>query len=286
MAAMTSTTCITTGAGSFTADVAGPEDGPTVLLLHGFPQSRHTWRDALPALAGAGFQAVAPDQRGYSPGVRPTDLDAYATDRLVGDVIDLLDVLGVERVHLVGHDWGGQVAWLTAVHHPDRLATLTVLSRPHPAAFARSFGLDAEQAARSGHHRSIGPETTDQWWADGCATLRKVLARAGVPAADADAYLAVFDERAALDGALMWYRAAARTGGLRAADCPAVDVPTLYLWGTADQSVGRVAAELTVEHVTGEYRFVEIDGGGHFLTDDGAATVVVDELVAHVTAHR
>jgi len=161
-----------------------------------------------------------------------------------------------------------------------------VLSRPHPAAFARSFGLDAEQATRSGHHRSIGPETTDQWWADGCATLRRMLARAGVPEADADAYLEVFDERAALDAALMWYRAAARTGGLRAADCPSVGAPVRYLWGTADQSVGRVAAELTAQHVTGEYRFVEIDGGGHFLTDETHATVVVDELVAHVSAHR
>ena len=282
----TSTTHITTPAGRFTADVAGPEDGPTVLLLHGFPQSRYTWRDALPALADAGFRAVAPDQRGYSPGVRPADLDAYATDRLVGDVLDLLDVLEVDRVHLVGHDWGGQVAWLTAAQHPERLETLTVLSRPHPAAFARSFGVDPDQAARSGHHRSIGAETTDEWWADDCATLRRMLARAGVPAADADAYLEVFTERAALDAALMWYRAAARTGGLRAADCPAVEVPTLYLWGTADQSVGRAAAELTAEHVTGDYRFVEIPGGGHFLTDEADASVVVGELVAHVTAHR
>jgi pimeloyl-ACP methyl ester carboxylesterase len=113
-----------------------------------------------------------------------------------------------------------------------------------------------------------------------------MLARAGVPVADADAYLEVFDERAALDGALMWYRAAARTGGLRAADCPSVDIPTLYLWGTADQSVGRVAAELTVEHVTGAYRFVEIDGGGHFLTDEDQSTLVVEELVAQVIANH
>ena len=282
----TSTTHITTDVGRFTADVAGPEGGATVLLLHGFPQSRYTWRDALPALADAGFRAVAPDQRGYSPGARPADLDVYATDRLVGDVLDLLDALAVERVHLVGHDWGGQVAWLTAAHHPDRIETLSVLSRPHPAAFARSFGIDAAQAKRSGHHRSIGPETTDEWWADGCATLRTMLARAGVPAADADAYLDVFTERAALDAALMWYRAAASTGGLRAADCPAVGAPVLYLWGTADQSVGRVAAELTGEHVTGGYRFVELDGAGHFLTDGADASVVVDELVTHVSTDR
>src|SRR5258705_4361749 len=110
------TTQIATGQGHFTADVAGPEDGATVVLLHGFPQTRHTWRDALPALAAAGFHALAPDQRGYSPGVRPPSIDDYTTDRLVADVLDLLDALDAEQAHLVGHDWGGQMPWLTAAH--------------------------------------------------------------------------------------------------------------------------------------------------------------------------
>jgi len=278
-------TAITTSAGTFVADEAGPTDGPLVLLLHGFPQSRHTWRDCVAALGAAGFRAVAPDQRGYTPGVRPREVDAYGVDRLVADVLDLADVLGAARFHLVGHDWGGQVAWLTAARHPDRLLSLTVLSRPHPAAFARSFALDPEQSERSKHHRAMTPELTDRWWADDCAALRKMLDHAGVPTADADAYLATFAERAALDAAMNWYRAAAAGGtGLRAADTPTVTVPVLYLWGTADQSVGRRAAELTAEHVTGPYRFVEIDGAGHFLTDDGGAATVQRELVAHVTA--
>jgi pimeloyl-ACP methyl ester carboxylesterase len=199
-------------------------------------------------------------------------------------VLDLADAVGAERFHLVGHDWGGQVAWLTAAHHADRVTTLTVLSRPHPAAFARSFALDAAQADRSSHHRSFtAPEATDRMWADGCAALRRAMRQADVPEADADAYLATFTDRAALDAAINWYRAAARSGGLRAADTPDVTVPVLYLWGTADQSVGRKAAELTVEHVTGPYRFVEIDGAGHFLTDDLGAPTVERELIAHVT---
>ena len=104
------------------------------------------------------------------------------------------------------------------------------------------------------------PELTDRWWADDRAALRRMLDHAGVPTADADAYLATFAERDALDAAMNWYRAAAAGGpGLRAADTPAVSVPVLYLWGTADQSVGRQAAELTAEHVTGPYRFVEIE---------------------------
>jgi len=279
----TTTTGISTPEGAFTADVAGPREGALVLLLHGFPQSRHTWRDCLPALAAAGFRAVAADQRGYSPGVRPAGVEAYATPRLVADVLDLADALDAERFHLVGHDWGGQVAWLTAAQHPERVRTLTVLSRPHPAAFARSFALDPEQSERSKHHRAMTPELTDRWWAAGCAALRAMLERAEVPAAVVDAYLATFAERDALDAAMNWYRAAAAAGpGLRAADTPDVTVPVLYLWGTVDQSVGRRAAQLTAEHVRGPYRFVEVEGAGHFLTDDHGAPTVVQELLAHV----
>jgi pimeloyl-ACP methyl ester carboxylesterase len=275
-------TGITTPAGTFEADVAGPPDGEVVLLLHGFPQSRYTWRAIVPALAAAGFRAVAPDQRGYTPGVRPAGVEGYATTRLVADALELADAVGAERFHLVGHDWGGQVAWLTAAQHPDRVTTLTALSRPHPAAFARSFSLDPEQAERSKHHRTMTPEATDRMWADDCAALRRTLQHAGVPDADADAYLATFAERDALDAAINWYRAAATSGGLRAADTPAVTVPVLYLWGSADQTVGRRAAELTTEHVTGPYRFVEIDGAGHFLTDDVGAPTVQRELLAHL----
>jgi pimeloyl-ACP methyl ester carboxylesterase len=278
------TTELTTSEGRFTADVAGPEDGPLVLLLHGFPQTRHTWRDVLPLLGAAGFYAAAVDQRGYSPGVRPLSVDAYATTRLVADVLDLAGTLGAARFHLVGHDWGGQVAWLTAAHHADRVAGLTVLSRPHPAAFARSFALDPEQATRSQHHRNMGPEMTDRWNADNSSLLRALLSGAGVPSPDVEAYLTVLGDRAALDAAMKWYRAAAQAGGLRAAETPAVASSVCYVWGSADQTVGRRAAELTAEHVTGPYRFVEVDGAGHFLTDDHGAAVAQREIMDHVAA--
>src|SRR5882762_210890 len=117
--------------------------GPLVLLLHGFPESRHSWRAALPALAAAGYRAVAPDQRGYSPGARPdpSDLSNYAFDRLVADVIEIAAAAGYDgtRFHLVGHDWGGQVSWGVAGKHPERLASLTILSRPHPSSFRRAL---------------------------------------------------------------------------------------------------------------------------------------------------
>ena len=278
---------IAVGGLTFAAWAAGPIDGPLVLLLHGYPQTRHTWRDQLPALAAGGYRAVAPDQRGYSPGARPAGIDAYTTDHLVADALALADHLAPGRpFHLVGHDWGGQLAWLTAVGHPDRVATLTVLSRPHPAAFARSFTVDPAQAERSRHHRAFDdPATADLLLADGARRLRRMLATSAVPEADIDAYLEVLGQRDAMEGALAWYRAAGRTGGLRLADTPACTVPTLYLWGDADHSVGRRAAELTAEHVTGPYRLVELPGGGHFLTDDGNSAAVTTALLAHLRTH-
>ena len=267
--------------GRLRADVCGPAAGEPVLLLHGFPQTRHTWRHQLPSLAEAGFRAVAPDQRGYSPGLRPPRVEDYHVDRLVADVVELAGLLG-GTVHLVGHDWGGQVAWLTAARHPELLRTLTVLSRPHPAAFASSFSADPAQAERSKHHRGFDdPATADLLLDDDARRLRRLFDGNGVPADAAAGYLDVLGDRAALDAALNWYRAASGSG-LRAADTPPVTVPTCYLWGTDDASVGRVAAEATADHVTGPFRFVEIEGGGHFLTDDGSNPIVTGSLLDHL----
>jgi pimeloyl-ACP methyl ester carboxylesterase len=112
---------IPVGEDVFDASVAGPEDGEVVLLLHGFPQTSWSWRHQLQALGDAGYRAVAPDQRGYSPGARPEEVERYAIPALVGDVIAIADELGAHRFHLVGHDWGAAVAWQVAGRHPDRL---------------------------------------------------------------------------------------------------------------------------------------------------------------------
>ncbi|MGH9182018.1 MAG: alpha/beta fold hydrolase, partial [Acidimicrobiales bacterium] len=134
----------------FDALAAGPDDGPLVLLLHGFPQSSGEWRSQLAALAGQGYRAVAPDQRGYSPGARPDGVDAYRMPLLVGDVLAMADELGAGRFHLVGHDWGAAVAWYTAAAHPDRLLSLTAVSVPHPMAFAKALASPSgDQAERS-----------------------------------------------------------------------------------------------------------------------------------------
>jgi pimeloyl-ACP methyl ester carboxylesterase len=273
---------LSTATGRFTVEVDGPSEGPLVLLLHGFPQSRHAWRHQLPALAEAGYHAVAPDQRGYSPGARPDpwDLEAYGIDALVGDVLGLADALDAARFHLVGHDWGGQVAWVTAARHPERLQSLAVLSRPHPAAFRRALDGDADdQRHRSRHHRAFDdPATAERLLADDARRLRVLLADQGVPDDAIDGYLSVLGHPAAMEAALAWYRAA---GGLAAVPVGPIEVPTLYLWGDADATVGRTAAEGTAQEVRSRYRFEVLEGVGHFVTDE-APEPVTAALLAHL----
>jgi pimeloyl-ACP methyl ester carboxylesterase len=267
----------------FDADLAGEPGAPLVLLLHGFPQTRYTWRHQLPALAAAGFRAVAPDQRGYSPGARPSGVESYAVDALLADALAIAGACGAERFHLVGHDWGGQLAWLLAARHPERVRTLTVLSRPHPAAFARALASDRQQSERSKHHRAFqDPNTAALLIADGARRLRRMLRDHGVPDADAEAYVAPLSAHEAIDAALNWYRASFRgASGLSLSETPPVGVPTLFVWGDADLTVGRAAAEATRDFVTGPYRFVVAPGAGHFLTDQ-VADLVTRELLAHV----
>src|SRR5712671_1297489 len=113
--------------------------GPLVLLLHGFPECWVSWRNQLPALAQAGFRAVAPDLRGYGKSDKPPGLDAYRIEVLARDIARLVEALGADRAHVVGHDWGGAVAWFFAMWHPERLDRLAILNAPHPARFSRAL---------------------------------------------------------------------------------------------------------------------------------------------------
>ena len=249
----------------FSAQAKGDPASSLVLMLHGFPQTSHSWRHQLEPLAARGFFPVAPNQRGYSAGARPAAQSAYATPRLLEDALGMARSLGHERFHVVGHDWGGQLAWLLAGEWPERIASLTVLSRPHPAAFAEALRVDPDQAHRSRHHSAFqNPATADLLLEDGVRRLRRTLRDQFVPDPDIDAYLEVLGQRPALEAALNWYRAGTT---LALPDAKPVSVPTLYIWGNEDSSVGRVAAEGTRQFVTAPYRFEELPGVGHFVTD-------------------
>jgi pimeloyl-ACP methyl ester carboxylesterase len=270
----------------FDALVDGDTAAPLVLLLHGFAQSLHAWRAQLPVLAAAGYRAVAPSQRGYSPGARPDPADAanYRFDRLVGDALDIVAACGRadRRFHLVGHDWGGSIAWGIADRYPQRLASLSVLSRPHPNAFNRALAMpDGEQARRSRHHREfLEPDAGPRVLADDARWLRERLARSGVPAAAIAEHLSVLGNAAAMEAALAWYRA---RGAIRA-PLGLIRVPTLYVWGDADDTVGRAAAEGTGEFVSGPYRFETLPGVGHFIADQ-APDRLNQLLLAHLSEH-
>jgi pimeloyl-ACP methyl ester carboxylesterase len=271
---------------TFTADVLGTAGGPLVLLLHGFPESRHSWRAALPALAAAGYRAVAPDQRGYSPGARPdpADLSNYAFDRLVADAVEIAAAAGYDgkRFHLVGHDWGGQVSWGVAGKHPERLASLTILSRPHPSSFRRALlKEDGDQKHRSRHHRAfLDADTGKLLLADNARRLRDGLFGQGVPAAALEEHLSVLGNPEALEAALAWYRS---NKGL-AADIGTIKVPTLYIWGDTDATVGPDAAYGTGEFVGAAYAMEVLPNVGHFVMDQAPAKAT-DLMLAHLKKH-
>ncbi|NDG39614.1 MAG: alpha/beta hydrolase [Betaproteobacteria bacterium] len=278
---MTQTKSIRLGELAFTVDLAGPENATPVLLLHGFPETRHMWRHQIEALAIAGYRAIAPDQRGYSSGARPAEESAYATDLIVADAIALMDAMGAAKFHLVGHDWGGQISWLIAARHPQRLRSLSILSRPHPEAFIRAMKEDSAQAERSRHHRAFREaDAIARMRAAELKPLRNALQGQGVSLAAADVYIRALMEPGAIEAAMNWYRA----GSLAASAVPKISVSTLYVWGTEDATVGRVAASLTRDHVQASYRFVEMEGAGHFLVDQFPDQTTA-LLLAHISAH-
>ncbi len=283
---MTELRRIETGPGLvFDVSVAGDPAAPLVLLLHGFAVSRHLYDAQLPALAGAGFFAAAPDQRGYSPGARPDPADAarYDIELLTADALDLAAALGhgARRFHLVGHDWGGSLAWDIAFRHPERLGSLTLLSRPHPEAFARALREDPEQPHRSRHHKAFqDPGAAAGLLADDARWLRTRHAAQGVPPAATAKHLSVSGNPAAMEAALAWYRARGKVFR----PIGPVKVPTLFLWGDADDTVGRMSAEGTRDFVHAPYRFEVLPGVGHYAPDQVPERVTA-LLLEHLAAH-
>ncbi len=278
---------VETGPGlRFDVLIDGPGRAPLVLLLHGFAESFHMWRAQLPALATAGYRAVAPSQRGYSPGARPdtTNFTQYHFDRLVADAMGVVAACGYSnrRFHLVGHDWGASIAWGIADRYADRLASLTVLSRPHPNAFNRALQMsNGEQARRSWHHKAfLEPDAAARVLADDARWLRERLARSGVPDSAVEEHLSVIGNKDAMEAALAWYRA---RGAIRA-PLGVISVPVLYMWGDVDDTVGRLAAEGTAEFVSGPYQFEMLRDVGHFAAEQ-VPDRVNELLLAHLAKH-
>ncbi|MDH6462360.1 pimeloyl-ACP methyl ester carboxylesterase [Micromonospora sp. A200] len=254
---------------TFEVRTGGPEGGEPVLLLHGFPQHGGEWDDVVPALHAAGLRTYAPDQRGYSPGARPAEVAAYRLPELVEDAVALLDALGVEAAHVVGHDWGAVVAWGLAAGHPERVRTLTAVSVPHPAAMAHALANDPGQKARSSYmllFRQAG-KAEKVLLAVQATALRRMLSRLG-DAERVARYAEPMREPGALTGALNWYRAMSLADLARIGP---VAVPTTFVWSDKDVAIGRPAAEACAAQVTGPYRFVALPGVTHWIPDEAPA---------------
>ncbi|WKB51686.1 alpha/beta fold hydrolase [Eleftheria terrae] len=254
----------------FDALACGPADGPLLLCLHGFPQFADAWSGVMPKLAAAGWRVVAVDQRGYSPRARPADVKAYSVNLLVSDVLRWADALGAPRFHLAGHDWGGAVAWALAAAHPERLHTLTVLSTPHPDAFRQALKHDREQRRMSLYmllFRLRLPLAERLLLAFDARAMRDAY-RGKLSAEQVQRNVARMREPGALTGGLNWYRAAERGRHVGP-----VKVPTLYVWGSADQALGRAAAQGTASHVAGPYRFEVLQGASHWLLEEQGEAV-------------
>ena len=260
------------------AAIAGDRSKPPVILLHGFPESHRTWRTVGPRLE-RDFFLVMPDQRGFAGSDRPQEVEAYKTDRLVDDVFALADALSLDRFALVGHDWGGAIAWSAAARNDPRLTRLAIVNAPHPALFQKSLIESAEQRAASqyitafrapGFEKLVETKGFD-WFFE--RTFSGHVDLAAIPEAEKRQYIAEWSQPGAFTAMLNWYRAAkvmvpppgvtvpVPAWLLRA--FPSVKVPTLVIWGMADSAL--LPLQLNgLEGLVDCLQVIRIADAGHF----------------------
>lgn len=222
-------------------------EGDLVILLHGFPEFWYSWRHQIPFLARR-FKVVAPDMRGYGETDKPESIESYDASNLTADVAGLIDAFGYEKAHVVGHDWGGVVAWLFAVAHPDKLDRLAVLNAPHPAVFAKNVTRNPRQMLRSWYMLFFQvpgvPEAALK--AFDCFALKRSFTSWAIDkSAFSDEDLARLAEAAcrpgALTGGMNYYRAMLRNGRLleQGKHFPKIKSPTLLIWAEQDRALGK-----------------------------------------------
>lgn len=255
---------------------AGPADGPLLILLHGFPEFWYGWRHQIAPLAAAGYRVWVPDQRGYNLSDKPRGVRAYALDTLAADIVGLIDAAGVDRAHVIGHDWGGVVAWRLADRYPDRLHRVAILNVPHDRVLARFLRRSPAQLRRSLYmfffqlpwlpERVLGRR-------DGEA-MAQLLARASRPGAfsadDLTHYRAAWRQPGALTAMLNWYRALTRA--YTPAPRRPITVPTLLIWGVHDVALGREMAPPSIDRCT-DGHLVFIEDAGHFVQHEAPTQV-------------
>lgn len=260
--------------------VQGPEDGPLVVLLHGFPESATEWRKLIPPLAEAGYRVLAPDQRGYGDSDKPEGVDAYQLDRLAEDAIALAARQGRERFSVVGHDWGAAVVWHLLSRFPDRLDRAAVLNVPHPAVLLRTLRDDPEQRKRSAYIALF----RKKGWAEfllklfGFRMLKKAFASARRPYPDTvlQNYRGQWSQPGALTGMLNWYRAL-DPKTVRDPGPGGIATPVLILWGDKDVALTPATADASAA-MCADVRLRRFPEASHWLPNDEPEAVAAEVL--------
>lgn len=248
---------------------AGPEDGPLVILLHGFPEFWYGWRHQIDFLARQGYRVWVPDQRGYNLSDKPRGLDAYRIDELAADVIGLIDAAGRDKAVLVGHDWGAAVAWWTALHHPRRLQKLSILNVPHPTVMQNALRGNLHQLRKSWYFFYFQipwlPEFGLRVSNFGAAiqALRDTSRPGTFTEEDLIRYREAWSQPGALTGMINWYRAILRRQPTPPPS-PRITVPTLIIWGAQDKFLGRELAQPSLE-LCDEGRLVFLEEATHWV---------------------
>jgi pimeloyl-ACP methyl ester carboxylesterase len=234
--------------------------GRPVVLLHGFPDSGRLWRHQVPALAEAGFRVIVPDLRGYGRSDKPEGVEAYNLMSLAGDVIAVLADQGLDRAHVVGHDWGAALAWALASLAPDNVDHLAVLSVGHPTTFLRTF----RQREKSWYMLLFQfPGIAERWLCDDdWANLRNWAAHP-----DTDQVIADLEADGSLTPGLNWYRANVPPESWAAPPpaLPPVQAPTMGIWSTEDGALTEAQMTDSAQHVAGPWRYERLAGPGHWM---------------------
>jgi len=260
---------------------AGPEDGPLVLFLHGFPARWSTWRGILPAIAQAGYLAVAPDLRGYGASDRPVGIDSYSVLRVVEDVIAILDAFGRERAFVVGHDVGGGVAWALAMTHPQRVERLATLNSVHVVGFERQIR-KWSQLSKSWYIFFFLLPWIPEWWLSrrDFRFVHRALIADGLPDDVVRDLLEGIRPPGALHAALDWYRASFRDVAGKRLLLKKVDLPTLSVWGDREAHLDPELAIPPADWVRNA-RIEHVPEAGHWVHHE-APERVTELILSHI----
>lgn len=235
-------------------------DGPLVVLLHGFPESRRAWKRQLPALAHAGYRAVAPDLRGYGRSPKPKGADAYVMTEVVGDVVELIESLSSVPVLVVGHDWGAVVAWNLAMMRPDLVRKLVIVNVPHPAAIVRELGRSTKQKLKLLYQLFFQLPLLPELF---MRTLGPFLLHRAARYTPEEEKEYRNEWRESLTPMLNYYRALPKSRGMMRKLFRRIELPTLILWGEREPVFLPSTLEDMGEWVT-DVRVERIPRAGHF----------------------